>query len=72
MMPLSRSTADSGNTPQSALPMPQLMPNKIMARTGSEAASSSRRISTGVNNFGPLRARSNRSVFCEGRLNPCP
>lgn len=68
----SRSTADGGNSPQSAFPKPQLMPSRIMARGVGSAASIKRRISSAANNFGPCSARLRRSTFFDGSLNPGP
>src|SRR5262249_35317866 len=64
--------AHTRKCPQSTLPKPALMPNRIIARIDVPAFASRRRISAAVNSLGPFLARSMRRTLREGLLNPCP
>jgi hypothetical protein len=72
MTPFSQSIAARGRVPQSAFPKPQLMPSRIWALTGTDAAASSLLISSAVNSLRPCRAFYRRRTFGEGRLKFCP
>ena len=72
IMPASRSTADSGRLPQSALPKPQLMPSRIIAFSCVAGGVEQRRISSAVNSFGPCFGPVEAHRLLDGRLKPGP
>jgi hypothetical protein len=72
ILPASRSTARMGSVPQSALPNPQFMPSRNIARKGKLAASIIRWISSAVNSLISWLTFSTRKFFLLGRLNPGP
>ena len=72
MTPDSRSTADCGRRPQSALPKPPLTPSMTIAFIVGPAASSRRRISSSPNSFGPFLARSMRRYLAGRTLERLP